>query len=177
MSGLEWQPITWHFFHTIALNYNDEYKEEYINFFHTFKTILPCKMCRDHYSVHLKKPNMSIEENINSQRIFNWTIDLHNIVNKSNQKSIWSYDTARQYYQQHNFTNQLYKIFLLEYVKNNLKKHPIKTTELLKMIRTLPYFHPVKEKRDKLIDYKNKFELNKKNVKQWLIAFLMLLKV
>ena len=177
MSGLEWQPITWHFFHTIALNYNDDYKEEYINFFHTFKTILPCKMCRDHYIIHLKKPNMSIEENINSQRIFNWTIDLHNIVNKSNQKSIWSYDIARQYYQQHNFTNQLYKIFLLEYVKNNLKKHPIKTTELLKMIRTLPYFHPVKEKRDKLIDYKNKFELNKKNVKQWLIAFLMLLKV
>lgn len=177
MSGLEWQPITWYFFHTIALNYNNEYKQEYIDFFNTFRTLIPCKMCRDHFAMHLKKENMSIEENINNDKIFNWTVDLHNVVNKMNQKSIWTYEQAKLYYQQNNFNNKLLKIFILEYVKNNYKKHNLKTIELVKMIRTLPYFHPSPDKRTQLIDFKNKFELNRKNLKQWLIAFLMLIKV
>ena len=30
--------------------------------------------------MHLKKENMSIEQNINPDKIFNWTVDLHNKV-------------------------------------------------------------------------------------------------
>jgi len=176
MDNLEWQPITWIFFHTIALNYNAEYRDKYITFFNSFKTIIPCKICKEHFAANLKRSNLSIDKNINNERIFKWTIDLHNIVNKINSKSLWTYEKAKEYYTKYNFENRTMKILLLEYIKHNFKKNYEKTTELFKMINTLPYLHPDPIKRNKLIDFKNKFELKRNNIKQWITAFLIILK-
>jgi hypothetical protein len=57
---------------------------------------------------------MSIENNINEERFFNWTIDLHNLVNKKTSKTQWSYEQSKNYYTNHNFDNNTYKLFLLE---------------------------------------------------------------
>jgi len=172
----EWQQITWNIFHTLTLNYNDNYKQEYIIFFNSLKIIIPCRMCRNHYIENINKENMEIEKNINSDQIFNWTVDLHNSVNKMNKKKIWSYDEARKYYTDNKFNNKLLKFFIFDYIKTNFKKNFEKTTELLKMINTLPYLYPYEEKRNKLIDFKEKFELNRDNIKKWLYTFLIILK-
>ena len=172
----EWQRITWHLFHTVSLNYNDEYKQEYINFFESLKVIIPCRMCRNHYIQNISKENMEIDKNINNERIFNWTIDLHNSVNKMNHKKLWSYDEARKFYEHNNFNNRVLKFFIFDYVRTNFRKNFDKTTALLKMINTLPYLYPNEEKRKKLIDFKEKFELNRDNIKKWLLAFLIILK-
>ena len=172
----EWQRMTWNIFHTIALNYNDKYKNEYIEFFNTFKIIIPCSMCRNHYINHVNNDNLNIENNINNNRVFDWTIDLHNTVNKMNNKKQWSYEEALNFYKINNFNNRMFKFFIFEYIKLNFKKNPSKTQELLKMLRTLPYLHPNEEKRNKLIDFKDKFELNRGTVKNWIYAFLIILK-
>ena len=173
---LEWQPLTWHIFHTISLNYNNEYKDEYIKFFNTFKTIIPCKECKEHFNRNIgSKPEMSIENNINEDRFFNWTVDLHNLVNKKNHLTQWSYDQAKQYYTINNFNDEKYKLFLLEYVKHNFKKNPMKTNELMNMMKTLAYFHSNESKRNKLIDFTKKFELNRNTIRHWLISFIIIL--
>ena len=172
---LLWQPLTWLIFHTLTLNYNNEYKSQYIIFFETFKTIIPCKICREHYISQLNEENMNIENNINNERIFYWTIDLHNKVNKINKVKLWNYEESKSYYQKNNFNNRLLKLFLFELIKNNFKKSPEKTSELINMIKTLPYLHPNIEKRNKLIDFTIKFELNRQNFKKWLLAFLIVL--
>jgi hypothetical protein len=172
----EWQRITWHLFHTLSLNYNDKYKEEYIIFFNSLKTIIPCRICRNHYIDNINRDNMEIEKNINSDKIFNWTVDLHNSVNKMHRKKIWSHDEARKYYENNNFNNKVLKMFIFSYIRANFKKNYEKTLELIKMINTLPYLYPYEEKRNKLIDFKEKFELNKDNIKKWLFAFLLILK-
>lgn len=171
-----WQPLTWFIFHTLSLNYNNDYQTEYIKFFETFKTIIPCKICRTHYISQLNNENMKLENNINNERIFNWTVDLHNNVNKMNHARVWSYEEARNYYQKNNFNNKLLKLFLIEYIKNNLKKNPEKTNELIRMMNTLSYLHPNNIKRNKLIEFKNKFNLNRENFKKWLLVFLIILK-
>ncbi len=174
---LEWQPLTWHLFHTMALNYNKDYQSEYIKFFHSIKFIIPCKVCKEHFIKNItSKPEMYIENNINEDKFFNWTIDLHNSVNKMNHLSQWSYQQAKEYYTIHNFNDQVFKSFILEYVKHNFKKNPIKTNELINMLKTLAYFHPNEEIRNKLIDFTLKFELNRQTLKQWLISFLIILK-
>ena len=122
-----WQPLTWIIFHTLALNYNDLYREHYITFFNTFKVIIPCSICRGHYNQHISKENMIIENNMNKERIFEWTVDLHNSVNISHKKRVWSYDEARNFYNLNNFNNKLFKSFLYEYIKLNYKKTPEKT--------------------------------------------------
>jgi len=170
-----WQGLTWYMFHTMTLNYNPQYREEYITFFDSLRTIIPCKMCRDNYINKLNNPVLSMENNINSDRIFNWTIDIHNDVNKINGKRGWSYEDARNYYQRFNFNNKMVKFFLYEYIKTNYKKTPEKTGHLLRMMKTLPYFSPDQEKRQKLIDFKEKFELTRDTFKSWLYAFIVIL--
>jgi hypothetical protein len=170
-----WQGLTWFMFHTMTLNYNPEYRDEYITFFDTLRTIIPCRMCRDNYKNKLDNPLLSIDANLNPERIFNWTVDLHNNVNKSTGKRLWSYDEARNYYNTNNFNNKMVKFFLYEYIKTNYKKTPEKTGQLLRMMKTLPYFNPNREKRQKLIEFKEKFELTRVTFKSWLYAFVLIL--
>ena len=172
----QWQRITWQLFHTLSLNYNDNYKEQYIVFFDSLKVIIPCGICRNHYIENINKENMHIEDNINGDRIFNWTIDLHNSVNKMHRKKIWSYSEARAYYERNNFSNILLKFFIFEYIRANFRKNYEKTNALLRMINILPYLYPHEEKRNKLIDFREKFELNRDNIRKWLLAFLIILK-
>jgi hypothetical protein len=172
----EWQRITWVFFHTLTLNYNDQYRDKYIEFFDTFKTIIPCKICRNHFNQNISKDNMSIDTNINSDRIFNWTVDLHNSVNKMHHKKIWNYDEARNYYTQNNFNNNILKYIVFEYIRSNFKKGMGKTEKLLIMMRSLPYLHPDENIRNRLIDFKEKFELNRDTIKNWLLAFVLIIK-
>ena len=128
--GTAWQPLTWIIFHILTLNYNDNYKEHYISFFESFKVIIPCSICRNHYNSNINKSDMSIENNINSEKIFNWTINLHNNVNKTNHKKLWNYDEAKNHYTKFNFNGKILKFFIYQYIMTNFKKNPDKTFNL-----------------------------------------------
>lgn len=172
---MEWQPITWNIFHSFALNYNEKYRNEYITFFDTFKVLLPCNVCKTHYNTQLKKENLTLEKNINKERIFEWTVDLHNLVNKMNYKKQWNYIDARKHYEKDIFDKKILKKFVLEYIKHCFKKNPMKTQQLMRMMRTIQYLHPDEKKREKLIDFNKKFVLNRFTLKQWLITFMIII--
>ena len=118
---------------------------------------------------------MKIEDNINNDKIFNWTIDLHNTVNKMHRKKIWNYDESKNYYLQNNFNNNVLKNFMFEYIRSNFRKNPNRTNELIRMMNSLPYIHPYLNKRAKLIDFKEKFELNRESMNKWLLAFCIII--
>ena len=170
-----WQPLSWFIFHTLALNYNDKYQEHYKFFFESFTKIIPCKICRNHYIQNINKEKMSISDNINKDNIFNWTVDLHNSVNKLNHKKVWSYEEAKKYYLRNNFNNKALKIFVFEYVRSNFKKNPEKTQNLIKMLNALAYLYPEQEKKDRLINFKEKFILSRYTFKNWLTAFVLII--
>ena len=171
----EWQPLTWIFFHITSLNYEEKYRDHYISFYNSLRTIIPCSICRNHFIQNIEKPGMSIEENVNKEKIFNWTIDLHNIVNKLNYKKQWSYNQSYQHYSKLPLNNTLLKIFIYSYIRANFRKNPQKTGELLNMIKTLAYIYPHEDKRNKLIDFREKFKLNRDTIKNWLYAFILIL--
>ena len=171
----EWQPITWNIFHHVALNYNEIYKNQYIIFFDTFKILIPCKICKTHYIENLNKENLQLEKNINKERIFEWTVDLHNMVNKLNYTRQWSYTEARNHYEKKSFDNNMLKKFISEFVRHSLRKNPMKTQQLIRMIKTIPYLHPDEKTKNKLIEYSTKFELNRFTLKQWMFTFIIIL--
>jgi len=171
-----WQPVTWIVMHTAANQYNEQYRDEYINFFEALKVIIPCSICRDHYNGTISKHQFSIHENVNSDKIFNWTVDLHNIVNMMHYKRLWSHQNARDFYTKYPFNNGVLKHFLIQYIRLNYRKNEEKTENLFKLMRSLAYIHPDENKRNQLIDFKNNFELNKDTIRNWLIAFLLILK-
>ena len=170
----DWQPLTWHVFHTLALNYNDKYKDHYINFFETFRILIPCSTCRKHYNMNLNK--ISIHKNIKENNLFNWTIDLHNSVNKKTDRSQWSYDKSKIHYTKHNFDNNKLKDLVYLLIASNYKNTPLKTTKLIIFLKSIPYLIPNKNKRDKLIHFNEKFELKRINFKKWLLAFILILR-
>lgn len=105
-----WGPPAWKFLHIVALAYpenpNEYEKQSYKNFYTIIKDILPCKLCGEHYTQHLK--NYPLDDIILSSRenLVKWTIDIHNEVNKLNNKTVYGYDKAieliTQPYQQSN---------------------------------------------------------------------------
>lgn len=173
MDKINWKQSTWYVFHYFSLHYNPIYRDKYIDFFKTFQVILPCEMCLKHYRYQLSRHDLSLEENINVEKIFAWTVKIHNHVNSITQKRVWAVDEAKDFYSRQNFNPIMLKIMILDYIKHNFKKRMVKSTELLKMLDTLRYLYPIEEKRQKLLEMKN--ELKKETIREWLLEFFKII--
>lgn len=130
---MEWHQLTWNIFHKISLYYDDTYKNYYLTFFESFKKIIPCEMCRKHY---INNINNNFYKSINEGNIFEWTIDLHNNINASNNKRLWTYNEAKEFYKNNDID---LKIFMYKYIKNFRYKENI--DPLINMIKTIPYIY------------------------------------
>lgn len=168
-----WKQTTWYVFHTFTLKYLHEQHDQYVKFFKAFEQILPCEVCTNHYRYQLSRKDLSIDTNINASSIFGWTVNIHNNVNSTNQKKIWAIDEARQYYQKEKLDTKIIKIMILEYVKHNFKKGPVKTNNLLDMLDSMRYIYPEEEKRKKLIEMNMK--PNRENIRNWLLTYLKII--
>jgi len=93
-----WGPWGWKFIHKIAKSYysnpTSEQKEDYKNFFITLGKVLPCTKCSENYAHHLEKYPLTDTVLANDDNLLRWTIDIHNEVNKINNKKVYSYDEA-----------------------------------------------------------------------------------
>jgi hypothetical protein len=96
-----WGPLYWYVIHTTALNYpnnpSDFHKTAYKNFFESFANVLPCKKCREHYQTHISRYPISPFLD-NNQLLNKWVIDLHNMVNQSLGKPLYTYQQVYQIY-------------------------------------------------------------------------------
>ena len=99
-----WGPKLWFVIHTFALNYpnNPTYEDKRVmeEFFNNLKYTIPCDKCRIHYRQRLER-NPIINYLDNKESIFRYTINLHNQVNKSLGKRIYSYEEVAQIYKEH----------------------------------------------------------------------------
>lgn len=90
-----WGREAWHFIHYVCLNYpdypTDQQKETYKQFFLNLADVLPCPICGIHFLENLHQN----EIRLNSKRdLFEWSVDMHNEVNKSNGKQTLTYEEA-----------------------------------------------------------------------------------
>ena len=96
-----WGPGAWTFLHSITMYYPDnptnEQKINHRHFFENLQNILPCPTCAKHYSENLNK--YSLDEALESKdKLTKWLIDIHNEVNKKNNKRTYSYDEVIKIY-------------------------------------------------------------------------------
>jgi hypothetical protein len=88
-----WGSQAWHFIHMVALSYpenpTEQDKEKYLHFFSSLGNVLPCPICGQSFLEKMKKypPNF--------EKLFEWTVDIHNTVNAENGKAILSYEEAK----------------------------------------------------------------------------------
>ena len=112
----QWNILTWLFFHKLTINNNNKPKK-YINFFKSFKYIIPCYSCKTHYIRRFNFPTKIMQNNLKNGKIFEWTIDLHNEINKNNNKEIWSYEKAIKYYSEIKIINEDINNFIKIFIK------------------------------------------------------------
>ena len=84
MSPSVWGPLVWTTMHIASIGYSphptDAEKTAAIEFYRSFALILPCPICRTHYSMHIKA--MPIEEAVESRdTLIEWVFSVHNKVN------------------------------------------------------------------------------------------------
>lgn len=145
--GISWGPATWYLLHVLSLNWQEKYVPLYINFLNLLSRTIPCMDCRRHFNRNVRRTG-GIHNNCKSkEKMVNWLIDLHNRVNKSNNKKVFSYDKAKNFYYKNG--NLIYKrhhliTFMREYIGYNFKIMPNKS---LKMMMILAKIFPFERKR------------------------------
>ena len=88
-----WGPHFWFVLHFVTFNYPDNPttydKHSYKLFFESIKDILPCEKCRKHYRNHLSQNplEVALDKRID---LIKWLIQIHNNVNRSTNKPIYS---------------------------------------------------------------------------------------
>ena len=97
-----WGPSFWFVLHTISINYpeNPTYveKRNHHDFFKSMQFVLPCNICRTHYSQFFKKyPVEPFLEN--KESLVKWVIMIHNQVNKKQNKPTLDYEEVIKKYQ------------------------------------------------------------------------------
>jgi hypothetical protein len=89
-----WGPHGWKFIHFITMGYpetpTEEDKKTYKKFFEMLGSVIPCKICGDHYKSHIKKHPIDDEILKDKDSLMAWGVEIHNIVNKNNGKKIYS---------------------------------------------------------------------------------------
>lgn len=88
-----WGKEGWRFIHFVAVTYDPSKKEAYLNFFQNLPKILPCPVCGKHFKENMAKMPPRMESN---QTVFEWTVDMHNLVNKETGKKIYTYAQAHK---------------------------------------------------------------------------------
>ena len=95
-----WGPHIWKALHYISIGYpenpTEEQKQKYKTFYLLLKDVLPCQLCRDHYSENLKRAPLTDEILSDREKLIRWVIDIHNVVNEMNKKDIMRYQEARE---------------------------------------------------------------------------------
>lgn len=113
ISPNEWGPPAWKFIHYIALAYpnnpSQDDKNNYENFFVSLQNVLPCNKCKENYKKHLQI--FPLKESLDDNKsLFKWSVDIHNEVNRLNNKNIF---TLEQAYDEYLHKHKNYKDYLI----------------------------------------------------------------
>lgn len=96
-----WGPFFWHTMHLVALGYPKKptYAEKRAakEFYESFTHLIPCPVCKMHYAEHLKKNPVTPSLDTKSD-LFEWTVRIHNLVNKDLDKPLYTEAEAVLFY-------------------------------------------------------------------------------
>jgi hypothetical protein len=105
MQPNHWGPSLWRSIHYVALGYpgdtiaDADTRDAYIMFFKNLWYVIPCLKCAANYKRHIVYEMPPIEGFMESGKtLFEWTVALHNLVNRELKKREWTYEEALEHY-------------------------------------------------------------------------------
>ncbi len=116
MTDKYWGPLTWKALHSITYNYpenpNINVKKTYVHFFNKIvPNMLPCIICFNHYLKYIS--SRPIHNYINNKTdLVRWLVDMHNSINRRNNKPILSYWDVDNIYKNKIYFNDINQLIL-----------------------------------------------------------------
>jgi hypothetical protein len=139
LSPIIWGKEGWHFIHFIALAYptnpTNEDKENYLKFINSLSDVLPCPFCGKHFKENMEQMPPKLE---NKESFFNWTVDMHNLVNRDNGKREFSYEEAKEELQK-KANSTIKSIINTEFNANDIAKGVSLSISLITIIIMFSY--------------------------------------
>ena len=93
-----WGPHAWIFLHSITLEYpdnpSDNDKINMTKFIKAVGDVLPCQKCKVNFKNHIDEFPLTDTILESKKNLVKWLIDIHNSVNKMNNKESISYENA-----------------------------------------------------------------------------------
>ena len=133
MDNKIWGPYFWFTLHTVTLGYptypNYVNKRNYHDFFVSLQNVLPCKKCQEHYKEHLKQNPITAHLD-NKESLVKWCFNLHNKVNLSLNKPVFTYPEFIEKYREIYSPTIVEKIINKNHI-NNYKSYKIVTLIIL----------------------------------------------
>ena len=165
-----WGSFAWYFLHYLSLEYDNNKKDNYIKFINYFKNTIPCIICKNNFVYKLKLYPLNNYLD-NKDKFFEWTVLLHNDVNKRNYGKIYNIKEAKKIYL-NNYNKKKIYYFLYNFYKSNINTNK---TNLLKLFLEIIDIYPNEKIRNLLIDFKNKCEIKKNKLSQWVYVYLSII--
>ena len=97
-----WGPFMWFILHIISFNYPENPtpfdKQSYRDFFNSLKHVIPCKECKKHYTKNIQEHPITPHLD-NKKHLIEWLIKIHNLVNISLNKKIYTTEEVLKTYE------------------------------------------------------------------------------
>lgn len=98
-----WGPSFWFILHNGAARYPEKaspiWKERMRGFILGMPVMIPCEKCADHATAHIEANWHRLDEVVSGRKnLFNFFVDMHNMVNKRYGKPIMGYEEAYELY-------------------------------------------------------------------------------
>jgi len=87
----DWGPPIWMMIHFFAANLKQDKIKHYNEFINSLTYVIPCDECRKHLRDNLNKNPLILNNNSNNHSVFEWSCNLHNIVNSQLKKTVYPY--------------------------------------------------------------------------------------
>lgn len=174
MHSFLWGPFAWYIIHSLAYHYIDNQREKYVQFYRSLQQVLPCEVCRNHYGSMIARAQYVPESNTGRETIHQWTVNMHNEVNRRLNKRVVSIQESTQLYQTIDH-NRIY-VFLDLMIHLGLKKNTYeRITNLMAMLLAITELYPCEYCRMKLKNYAESNPLTAENMATWCGEWLQLL--
>jgi hypothetical protein len=123
---IHWGNPLWSYIHSLIKNTKDEQLLQTKDILKNLDKCIPCIKCIKNYTDSIN----DIDNIENLQNLFNWSVDLHNKVNKKYNKSEWNYDMASEEWKNSSSNYYLWKfihtITIIDFENNKKYNDEIK---------------------------------------------------
>ena len=173
-----WGPPSWRFIHFITLGYpknpSDNDKNNYKLFLTMISNILPCSICNSHFKENLIKYPLSDEVLSTRINLFNWSIDMHNEVNKSHSKKTISYEEGLDIYYNSNIDN-IERISNTSNINNSNESQ--KDSQMNKIMQIKQLLVEQKQKQKQFEQKQKQLKKQENNYKYYIIIFIIFITI